>query len=464
MVRSVSIMDDGARRRGELIASPVFVLSIAVLLLNDHILKAAWPGLITGKLSDVAGVAMVAVLLTASCARPSIGFAATAVAFTLLKTVPPVAVIAAPVLGGLTRTDPTDLVALAVLLPLWRWANARGARSDKRVRRAPASPSERASVGLGRSWLIAVQIVAVGSAVFATTATSCDDEGVTAIAVDSGVLTTAGGATSSDGGRTWLAGGSTTEFVQPDQQRVACLDEVCVEVERGLVVERRNGRTVTLLDVQDDLSQLELLDPPGCAEPPFAGVAVVDVDGGRHVVVAMGWLGTLHRGPDEAWEWVAVDGFGVQRTDAGSDPLGIPVASSIGTKGFDFSLPVRAIVFIFVSAPIAMFVALPVLIAMAIRRKRGYGIAFAVCIPVGVVLGIVSLFSLPFINNGGRGTSAVAIVVGGLAIVTLVPLVLWYRRPVPSVEQIPYPDGPWNQGVDGRGRPLQPPHQEDRVG
>ncbi len=101
---------------------------------------------------------------------------------------------------------------------------------------------------------------------------------------------------------------------------------------------------------------------------------------------------------------------------------------------------------------------------MAIRRKRGYGIAFAVCIPVGVVLGIVSLFSLPFINNGGRGTSAVAIVVGGLAIVTLVPLVLWYRRPVPSVEQIPYPDGPWNQGVDGRGRPLQPPHQEDRVG
>ena len=159
-----------------------------------------------------------------------------------------------------------------------------------------------------------------------------------------------------------------------------------------------------------------------------------------------------------------MDGFGVQRTDAGSDPLGIRAASSIGTKGFGLSVPPRAIVLVLVLSPIVVFAALPVLIAMAIRRKRGYGSALAVCIPVGMLLGIVSLFTLPFINDGGRSKSAVAIVVAGVAIVAVVPLVFWYRRPVPPVERIPYPDGPWNERADGRGRPLRPPRRQDRVG
>jgi hypothetical protein len=37
-----------------------FVLALAVLLLNDGFLKQAWPGLVTGKLSDFAGLAVVA--------------------------------------------------------------------------------------------------------------------------------------------------------------------------------------------------------------------------------------------------------------------------------------------------------------------------------------------------------------------------------------------------------------------
>jgi hypothetical protein len=37
-------------------AHPLTVGATAVLLLNDHVLKQAWPGLVTGKLSDVAGL------------------------------------------------------------------------------------------------------------------------------------------------------------------------------------------------------------------------------------------------------------------------------------------------------------------------------------------------------------------------------------------------------------------------
>jgi len=48
-----------------------FVLSLAVLLINDLLLKQAFPGLITGKLSDFAGLAVVAMPLLAAFPRHS---------------------------------------------------------------------------------------------------------------------------------------------------------------------------------------------------------------------------------------------------------------------------------------------------------------------------------------------------------------------------------------------------------
>jgi hypothetical protein len=42
---------------------PWFVGALAVLLVNDHILKAAAPALITGKLSDFAGLVMAPILI-----------------------------------------------------------------------------------------------------------------------------------------------------------------------------------------------------------------------------------------------------------------------------------------------------------------------------------------------------------------------------------------------------------------
>ncbi|TCB96187.1 hypothetical protein E0H26_16325 [Micromonospora zingiberis] len=51
---------------------PVTVAATALLILNDHVLKAAYPGWLTGKLSDVAGLVMappLLALLLAACAR-----------------------------------------------------------------------------------------------------------------------------------------------------------------------------------------------------------------------------------------------------------------------------------------------------------------------------------------------------------------------------------------------------------
>jgi hypothetical protein len=41
-----------------------FVFAVIVLFVNDHFLKKAWPGLVTGKLSDIAGMIFFPLLLT----------------------------------------------------------------------------------------------------------------------------------------------------------------------------------------------------------------------------------------------------------------------------------------------------------------------------------------------------------------------------------------------------------------
>jgi hypothetical protein len=42
--------------------------AVALLVLNDHVFKARWPGLVTGKLSDVAGLTFFPIVLDALAA------------------------------------------------------------------------------------------------------------------------------------------------------------------------------------------------------------------------------------------------------------------------------------------------------------------------------------------------------------------------------------------------------------
>ena len=59
-----------------------FLTALALLLLNDFWLKSQYPGLVTGKLSDFAGIAMIALpCLAAFPRRARTIYAAIAVAF-----------------------------------------------------------------------------------------------------------------------------------------------------------------------------------------------------------------------------------------------------------------------------------------------------------------------------------------------------------------------------------------------
>lgn len=131
----------------ELIA-PAPLLATAVLVVNDHLLKARAPGLVTGKLSDLAGAFVMPLFVSAALAlatswplpaRLAVGVAATAALLLAVKLSPALADGVARGLGALWTplgpvrsrivADPTDLVAL----PLALLAYAYGVRAAARA-------------------------------------------------------------------------------------------------------------------------------------------------------------------------------------------------------------------------------------------------------------------------------------------------------------------------------------------
>lgn len=106
---------------------PIFWLSLALLALNDHVLKGAGllPGWMTGKLSDLAGL-VVAPLVAVAILRAHrplarlAAFALPVVPFVAIKVWPDAARALEALMGWRLWTDPSDLVALAILPLAWR--------------------------------------------------------------------------------------------------------------------------------------------------------------------------------------------------------------------------------------------------------------------------------------------------------------------------------------------------------
>jgi hypothetical protein len=133
------------------LVQPVTWLAVAILLINDHLLKALTPSGLTGKLSDFAGLFFFPFILAALLSVPldrlrvsprragSLAIVITGVCFALIKTVPAINLFAGAlfsrVIGYRTTIvlDPTDVVALIMLLPAW-WLWQQPAATNARRR------------------------------------------------------------------------------------------------------------------------------------------------------------------------------------------------------------------------------------------------------------------------------------------------------------------------------------------
>jgi hypothetical protein len=125
---------------------PVTLALVALLVVNDWLLKPRWTGLVTGKLSDIAGLGFAPVVLTAgiglvlhaavrlggsriarridpslSARRLGVACVATAAVFAAIKVAMPVraAFIAAIGHGAAVDPDWTDLLCLPCVLVAW---------------------------------------------------------------------------------------------------------------------------------------------------------------------------------------------------------------------------------------------------------------------------------------------------------------------------------------------------------
>jgi hypothetical protein len=354
-----------------LLTQPVFLGLVAVLALNDAVLKHRFPGFVTGKLSDVAGVAIVVIVLGALSGLPRWSSAATAIAFTALKLSPVVAALAAPLLGGITRNDPTDLLALLVLVPTARWMQHH-------------LGADRFSV---RSWAL-LPLALVGT-VSTTTATSCIELPKVRMVIEGNgrleaIGTTTIFATSDDGGATWesvsepvaSSAAPTTERCTTSGDCVRVVDHARIEEQRG-----NEAWHTSFAYSKEQVERMRLRDTSNCdsttlEEGLFGSVALAERG---QWVVAMGRTGVLRRDGDGPWQRVAVPTGGTSNSQA----------RPLSTAGPSWLAKLRL-------APVALVLLAPAMLLFRTLggRKRHWWIGTIVALAAAALLVGVDLFVL----------------------------------------------------------------------
>ncbi|NAS23509.1 hypothetical protein GT755_17635 [Herbidospora sp. NEAU-GS84] len=293
------------------IGQPLTVLAMVVLVVNDHVLKAAWPGLVTGKLSDVAGLVLFPALLDLVVGRAKVSIAVTGVGFTLVKTTATGAWLASEAWTAVwgpskVLADPTDLLALPALWAAW-WAY-----------RHPVSVHK------------AVVFLVVPPAVLAVAATSAAeyDWPYSAYAVEAAgdeiVVHTKGGYGMGDDlisyrTRDGIAWDKWIQNGWAERTPRDCHGAACFRVMRGhlRVEEIRGGRWTTVWEIPDEARDRLVRrhpDPPFGHPEPVESLAVAVTE--RLVVVANGADGIALRDAQGAWHRLGVGPDGLRASSA----------------------------------------------------------------------------------------------------------------------------------------------------
>lgn len=418
-------------------ADPTVICSIVLLLLNDRVLKGNGPAWLTGKLSDFAGVFLVAMIVGIVTARPDLAIATTGVGFSMIKVSYGAAQLAAPVLGGVTRQDRSDLIALLALVPAWLT-----------LRRTP-SPLMSGSFGA---------LLATTSLVFAgvgVTATSCIAPNyVDAFATDSNGALVARitvpdyitpesafqWARSIDGGVSWQQ--IPNPHLAFSTPRQACDQSgQCFRVIKDLRVEQSsaNGDWDTAFGfTAEQRARMNARSGDRCGVSDvetFGSVIVVEAQPQTRVIVAMGTQGVLVRTPDGQWHRRAV--------------LDLVPLSQQGPAWLADA----------VFAPLIALLLSPLVLAVAWRRSgkpRAFAIATGSAVAQFLLLLSVGMMLIVDIDYLFYGPFTIAAAMIALAASFVVAFTLG-PRPSVLTPLPPWTSAPWPPPPPPRSSPPLPP-------
>ncbi|MGE5603414.1 MAG: hypothetical protein ACM30E_10200 [Nitrososphaerales archaeon] len=451
-----------------LLVHPLILLSLALLLINDHILRRMWPSAVTGKLGDfawlffipLAVIAVLALLAPAGGplrgrAIPAVAYGSVGLLFGLAKTAPAghalTVSLASKLLGFPVgwRLDPTDLVALGSLAAsAWLW------------RKTPEPQPRRQGVSAA-GW------VALVAAALLTIANSpAPDPGIYCLDARPGELDAyAGYATyrSTDGGLTWAS--------LPNQARSACPNPwsesagtvvIAVDPHNALRQYRTTPGQNIELSEDGGATWRVVYEVPAVSEASaaarrrrlssYAMMRPVPLDGKvdrvtGNAVFAMGHAGVLvEEAASGAWREAAVGQYRPVDANSLSDFLElllgeILLAVGIGLLGFDTlatRLLVRGKALWVVALVVAWLIWAAVVFLFPPALAYGYGaiVTYGAMLVLGVVLLVLTVIALAgYLRNAdGRvkdflGRPLLAAVVA--AILFLLPYALWATGTLP---------------------------------
>ncbi|HCR70693.1 MAG TPA: hypothetical protein DIW23_04545 [Anaerolineae bacterium] len=376
---------------------PLILLSIFILLINDHVLKVYIPSALTGKISDFAGLFFFPILLSAilnlvfqSFQSRKIALASfifTAIWFSLIKTIPFFKNLTENIFNIQIVLDPSDLMALIMLPLAWRLR-------EKVENESKTGISKLSYVVLG---IASLATIATSPPIIPMIYNITVHENIVYAEFDHYYGTSEGSYYfySTDGGKTW----QELDFELPNEVAeqtgkyselpfTLCLPNnknVCYQTGTEIILESNDGGKTWTTSWEFPLGRSEFFQRASFYNylGPY-DIANIELEGNQFVIVSMGSEGVLVKVNNNEWESIKVDTAG-------------PIYFSAKDFKEASSILYIELIILFIISFIYLYI--NVILNIQNRKTKGYYfwiITSCICVLTPIFLYLISLLPYDF--------------------------------------------------------------------